>query len=162
MTPGIARRLNSKSVAEQVLTYKPPRIAMALVLLAMFCHFAVPLQLHGPMILLAVVIGLTGFGAMIRAWWVFKRRNNAICPTSPTRVLITDDIFSRSRNPMYLGIVLMLLATAVAFGSLPFYVATLMCAAILNFVFCQYEERKLEQTFASSYATYRESTRRWI
>jgi len=50
----------------------------------------------------------TGFGIMMRAWWLFRQHQTAICPTAETTLLITDDIHAFTRNPMYLGMVLML------------------------------------------------------
>ena len=89
-------------------------------------------------------------------------RATAICPTAETTALITDDVYRLTRNPMYLGIVLMLLGIALATGSLPCYLASLAFFLIIDVVFCPYEERKLEQAFGSDYARYVGAVRRWL
>jgi len=77
-------------------------------------------------------------------------------------VLITDDVFALSRNPMYFGMLMMLLALAVFFGSLPFYFAVSIYFIVLNNAFCPYEEQKLARKFGSAYTTYQTRVRRWL
>ena len=109
-----------------------------------------------------LAIGVLGFVIMLRAWWLFRQRNTAICPAAKTTSLVTDDIYRLTRNPMYLGIVLMLLGVAVATGSAPCYVAGLLFFLIVDHAFCPFEEQKLEQAFGIEYLRYRHGVRRWL
>ena len=120
----------------RMLTYRPPRIAMALLLAAAVLQLATP------------------------AFW-------PVLPALPTGglavgVLITNDVYGLTRNPMYLGIVMMLLGIALATGSLPCYLASLAFFLIIDAVFCPYEERKLEQAFGAAFKRYRGAVRRWL
>ena len=105
---------------------------------------------------------LLGFGIMLRAWWLFRVRSTAICPTAETTTLITDDVYRLTRNPMYLGMVLMLLGVAIATGGLPSFLAALGFFLIIDFVFCPFEEQKLARSFGAEFARYRGSVRRWL
>ena len=148
----------------RVLDLRPPRIAISLVLVAGLVHYIAParnLALPSPTAA-AAVAAITGFVIMIRAWWLFKLRGTAICPTANTTALITNDVFLLSRNPMYLGMLMMLMALAIYMGSLPFYVATLTLFIILNAAFCPYEEQKLVRDFGCAYTAYQAKVRRWI
>ncbi len=89
-------------------------------------------------------------------------RGTAICPTAHTSLLITDDVFRLTRNPMYLGIVLMLLGAALGSGGLFTYLAALTFFLIIDAVFCPYEEHKLSQSFGEDFADYRHRVRRWL
>jgi len=109
-----------------------------------------------------LVLAASGFLLMLRAWWLFRVHGTAICPTAHTTALITNDIYRLTRNPMYLGIVLMLLGTALVSGGLFFYLATMSFFLIINFVFCQYEETKLIGLFGQEFARYRQRVRRWL
>ena len=113
------------NLSSRILDMRPPRIATSLVLAAAFLHYLGPPQKFelpsSPVT--AGIIAVCGFAIMLRAWWLFKLRDTAICPTATTTVLITDDVFALSRNPMYFGMLMMLLALAFLFGSLPFYFA---------------------------------------
>lgn len=148
----------------RMLRYKPPRIAMTLLL------FAAALQLLTPATWVAVPSSLTGgvfiaalgFGIMLRAWWLFRKHRTAICPTAETTMLLTRDIYRLTRNPMYLGIVFMLLGIAIATGGVLLYMASLAFYLIIDYVFCPYEEAKLAHTFGTAFTRYRNSVRRWL
>ena len=148
----------------RVIDMRPPRILMALALGAAACHWL----LHGwtrprtSVPWAGGLVGLAGLGIMLWAWWLFKQADTAICPTAPTIRLLTRGPYRFTRNPMYLGMVLMLLGLAAGIGSAPFYLATLAALAILHGVFCPYEERKLLGTFGEAYRSYQSRVRRWI
>jgi protein-S-isoprenylcysteine O-methyltransferase Ste14 len=103
-----------------------------------------------------------GFLVMLRAWWLFRRFETAICPNAETTTLITTDVYRFTRNPMYVGIVLMLLGIAVGTGGLFFYVAALAYFLTIDYAFCPYEEEKLDRTFGPAFREYRQQVRRWL
>lgn len=148
----------------RMLNYRPPRIALTLSATAAALQFLAPtwwVQLQALPVGGAVLAAL-GFLIMLRGWWLFRVHNTAICPTAHTTTLITDDIYRLTRNPMYLGIVLMILGAALGSGSVFFYLAALTFFLIIDFVFCPYEEDKLESSFGVEFARYRRSVRRWL
>jgi protein-S-isoprenylcysteine O-methyltransferase Ste14 len=148
----------------RILTFKPPRIAMLLTVVAAIAQWLTPFRAaesySSPMV--AASLGLVGFVAMMWAWWQFQQRQVAICPTEKTARLITDGIYRVTRNPMYLGMSTMLVGLAVWFGTLPFYCAAAIYFVIIDQVFCRYEEAKLEAVFGEDYTQYRNRVRRWI
>ena len=155
---------NRISACPRILQYRPPRIAMTLLAAASILQLALPdtwpaiaaIPLGGG------ALGVLGFGIMLRAWWLFRAHQTAICPTAVTTMLITGDVYRLTRNPMYLGVVLMLLGVALSTGGLPFYIAALTFFLIIDFSFCPYEEGKLEQGFGNAFTAYRERVRRWL
>jgi protein-S-isoprenylcysteine O-methyltransferase Ste14 len=144
--------------------YRPPRIAFVMLGLAASLHWALPrtdtVMLTAPWI--GATLLLAGFATMISAWWLFKRHAVAICPTAPTERLLTQGIYALTRNPMYLGMIAMMLGVALYLGTLPFFVATLAYFVLIDRVFCQYEEEKLEAAFGDEYRRYRARVRRWL
>ena len=145
-----------------LIDYKPPRIAMGLVILAALVNAALPLPVHTRLPLAAALTALLGFTIMIRAWWLFRRVNTAICPTAAATSLVTHDVFSITRNPMYLGIFLMLLALAMASGSATFYGAAIAYFILMDRFFCLYEEQKSQAEFGDDYIAYAQRVRRWL
>ena len=147
-----------------LVSYRPPRIAFVMLALAAALHAALPSA--GTVVLRAPSAGsgiiVAGFATMIWAWWLFRRHAVAICPTARTERLLTHGIYALTRNPMYLGMIAMMLGVALYFGTLPFYIAALAYFAVMDRVFCPYEEHKLEAAFGDEYRRYRGRVRRWL
>jgi len=148
----------------RMLTYKPPRIAMLLLALATLSQFVLPtIWAKLPSLLIAgAAFSALGFGIMIRAWWLFQQHETAICPTAETTSIIVGDIYKLTRNPMYLGMIMILIGIALLVGSWPYYFVAIVYAVILNHVFCPYEERKLLAQYGIEYADYTVRVRRWV
>lgn len=149
------------SLQQRMVVLRPPRIAMSLLSAAAVMHLAFPWVILRPSWIGGLLLGGAGFSIMLRAWWLFRRAQTPICPTDAATALLTHDVYRATRNPMYLGIVMMMLAFAIAFGTLPFFVAAAAVFAILNFVFCPYEEARLRAAFPG-YGAYAARVRRWL
>ena len=147
---------------QNFIEYRPPRIAMGFVLIALVANAFVPLPMHTSLPVAATLTGAVGFGLMIHAWWLFRLAETAICPREIATTLVTHGVFSISRNPMYLGIFLMLAGLAMATGSVPFYVAAAGYGIVMDRVFCPYEEQKSIAEFGHEYRDYAERVRRWL
>lgn len=116
----------------------------------------------------AIAYGLSALGIVIGIAGVitFKRAKTTVNPLAIDKAsnLVKHGIFKYSRNPMYLGLLLVLLAAA-------FYVnAHIVLAFIILFGFVAYmnafqikpEERMLTQLFGDPYRRYLHTTRRWL
>ena len=143
---------------------RPPRIGMSLMLIAAALHWYLKMgeriRFSRPWI--GALIGLAGFLIMMWAWLLFKQLDLAVCPTAQTSHITEKGPYRFTRNPMYLGFVLMMAGLALSIGTLPFYLAAIIYFAILNFLFCPYEEIKLMKAFGNEYQKYRNRIRRWI
>lgn len=108
-----------------MIRFRPPRIAMAFAGIAALVDWLLHSQLlvSLPHPDAGWLLGTAGVLIMLRGWWLFKKANVAIGPTARTARLVTHGIYRVTRNPMYLGLVLMVAALAVGTGTLPFYVA---------------------------------------
>lgn len=154
----------ANTVRPKILSFRPPRIALSLLLLATLAELATPGTWGnlGSLPIAGAVIGLTGFLIMMRAWWLFRIHDVAICPTSATRTLITGDIYKLTRNPMYLGLILMILSLAFLTGSVFYVAAAVIFFLVINYAFCPYEEEKLRSGFKETYEAYAGRVRRWL
>lgn len=148
----------------RILDYRPPRIAMTLLMAATGLQLSVPAVWARltPFPVLAAAVAISGFLLMTRAWWLFKVKETAICPTARTTTLITTDIYRWTRNPMYLGIVFMLLGIGLSTGSVFHYLASMTFFAIIDYSFCPYEENKLRVAFGDDFTRYANKVRRWL
>ncbi|MBV8106573.1 MAG: isoprenylcysteine carboxylmethyltransferase family protein [Hyphomicrobiales bacterium] len=92
----------------------------------------------------------------------FKARATTIKPFERSSALLTDGVFRISRNPMYLGMILILVGVAMLIGSLsPFFVVAGF-TAIIEMRFIPLEERMLAETFGNAWTAYSARTRRWL
>lgn len=83
-------------------------------------------------------------------------------PWKPTTALATDGIYAHTRNPMYLGMALLLLAVAIGFASLgTLLLFPVVLITVDRFVIAR-EERYLDGLFGAPYAAYRQNVRRWL
>jgi len=113
---------------------------------------------------IGILLLLGGVTILISAVRSFKKDNTTINPLSPEQAtrLVTDGIFKYSRNPMYLGMALVLGSIAVFFN--------LLGGVILIALFCLYitkfqiipEERAMRDLFLDDFDKYTKVTRRWI
>ena len=102
-------------------------------------------------------VGLVGWVAVL-----FGRHQTTIKPGEVSSHLLIGGPFRISRNPIYLGMAMVLAGTALALGSLtPWLVVPVFVAAITRNVI-PVEEAMLADTFGDQYAQYQARVRRWI
>ena len=109
------------------------------------------------LVLASAVFGISGVLA-------FKKAQTTVHPMTPekSRSLVVKGVFRVSRNPMYLALVLLLLAEALALSSpVGFLLACLFIPYMNRFQIIP-EERAMEKLFGQQFNRYREEVRRWI
>ena len=92
----------------------------------------------------------------------FHAAQTTVRPFEKSSALVTSGLFRGSRNPMYLGFVLLLIGLAVLLRSLTPYVVVVAFAALLDRQFVAVEERMLAEQFGADWQRYRQRTRRWL
>ena len=113
---------------------------------------------------LAVGLGVIGVGSSIMGVAQFKKAQTTPNPQALEQVssLVTDGVYRYSRNPMYVGLVLILLGWALylshflAFVLLPIFILYMTRFQI------QPEEQMMAQKFGKTYQAYVSRVRRWI
>jgi protein-S-isoprenylcysteine O-methyltransferase Ste14 len=144
----------------------PPLLALALAALAWGLDRWVPqARLVFPFQAeLAVVLLALGFSCMLSGVVAFGRAKTTVDPLHPDRAsqLVVAGIYRRSRNPMYLGMLVLLGAWSVFLGQpLALLVMPLWVGYIARFQI-EPEEAALRRLFGASYAAYCSKVRRWI
>jgi len=92
----------------------------------------------------------------------FHAAQTTVRPFEKSSALVTSGVFRVSRNPMYLGFVLLLIGLAVLLRSLTPYLVVVAFAALLERQFVAAEERMLAEQFGADWQRYRQRTRRWL
>ena len=112
----------------------------------------------------AWAFGLWGVITCVLGVVAFKRAKTTVNPTKPesSSSLVTSGIYRRSRNPMYLGFLLMLAGWAAARANLVAFLALPGFVLYMNQFQIKPEERALMSIFGDKFKTYCSSVRRWI
>lgn len=112
----------------------------------------------------AVLLGAAGLAAAVAGALAFRRARTTLNPLRPDRAaaLVAGGIFRYTRNPMYLGDLLVLLGWGVYLGSLPALLLSLLFVIWIERRQIPAEEAALAARFGEAYATYRRRVRRWI
>jgi len=104
------------------------------------------------------------FGIMMSAIsaGMFVKTQTGLEPFEEATTLVTGGFYRITRNPMYLGMFMMLFGVAFLLGSISALLPMLLFALIIRNNFVLGEERFLEAAFGQSYLDYKSEVRRWI
>jgi protein-S-isoprenylcysteine O-methyltransferase Ste14 len=112
---------------------------------------------------LGVLTISAGAAIYFRCAWEFAVRGlGTPAPIAPTKFLVTTALHQYVRNPMYIGVALVIVGEAALYRSLHLlgYAALMLLTAHVFVVF--YEEPTLRRTFGESYEQYQRAVPRWI
>ena len=118
---------------------------------------------NGPLTGLGGVVVAVGAAIYFRCAWEFAVRGlGTPAPIAPTKYLVTTALHRYVRNPMYIGVALVIVGEAALFRTLHLlgYAAVMLLIAQVFVVL--YEEPTLRRQFGESYEEYRRKVPRWI
>ena len=118
---------------------------------------------HLPGIPFAVVLIVAGVALSVSAAVLFRREGTELNPASATnQKLVTSGPFRFTRNPMYLGLVLVTLGIAFWVGVWPMFLAPIATFVTANLAHIPFEEAKMRRQFGLNFEAYTRKARRWI
>jgi protein-S-isoprenylcysteine O-methyltransferase Ste14 len=122
-----------------------------------------PWVLGLPIPALGIALALAGFILPVWAIALFRREGTEVNPTSPTnRKLVISGPYQLTRNPMYLGLVIVTLGIAICVGAWPMFVVPVAVFATANWAHIPFEEAKMRRQFGADYDSYVGRVRRWV
>jgi protein-S-isoprenylcysteine O-methyltransferase Ste14 len=92
----------------------------------------------------------------------FRRHQTTVMPHQTPSSMVQSGIFKRSRNPIYLGDVLILTGLILRFDAVLSLVLVPIFVWILERRFIEPEEDRLRRKFRADFARYAQKTRRWF
>ena len=118
---------------------------------------------NGLLTWLGVLVTPIGAAIYFRCAWEFAVRGlGTPAPIAPARFLVTTALHRYIRNPMYVGVALVILGQAALFRSLHLVEYAAVMLLIAHFFVVFYEEPTLRRQFGESYEAYRRAVPRWI
>lgn len=112
----------------------------------------------------ALVIVAFGFSFTIPAIKKFDAAETTINPLKPQEAssLVTSGVFGRTRNPMYVGLAMVLLGWVVWLGSATNLAVLALFVIVITMLQIKPEEMALRELFGEEYEEYCRKVRRWI
>jgi protein-S-isoprenylcysteine O-methyltransferase Ste14 len=156
------------SIFELKLDNKVPPPAVALLIAATMWH----LSSYGPALslsaemseILVLFLVIVGVSFDVCGLLAFRQLKTTINPMSPnkTSALVTGGIYRLSRNPMYVGLFLFLMAWAIQLSMLWPFIGPVLFVIYINRFQITPEERVMESKFGDEYSVYKNKVRRWL
>jgi protein-S-isoprenylcysteine O-methyltransferase Ste14 len=102
-------------------------------------------------------------GVVLNLWAdsLFKKNKTPVKPHLKPAALMTSGVFRVTRNPMYLGMTLILFGVSILVGSLTAFVSPVAFFVISQLRFIPPEEAVMESLFGEEYLGYKRRVRRW-
>jgi protein-S-isoprenylcysteine O-methyltransferase Ste14 len=111
---------------------------------------------------LGVVLLLGGIGLILAAVAQMRRFRTAVMPRRDASRLLSTGLFARSRNPIYLGMALILLGLGVVLDAPLALLAVPAFVLLIQVRFIRGEEASLARLFGPDFERYRATTRPWL
>lgn len=145
----------------------PPPVVMLVIALGMWAVARVlPMQLLAEehRLVLGVALGFVGVVASLAGIRAFRHAQTTADPRKPadTTALVTSGIYRYSRNPMYLGVLLVLAGWAVLLGNPVSALGVVVYVLYITRYQIYPEERQLLKIFGAAFLNYKATVRRWI
>lgn len=113
-----------------------------------------------------VAAGCAGAGVIVSVFGIaaFRRARTTVNPMKPdsASALVATGIYRVSRNPMYLGFLLILIAWAAFLGNALSFLFPAVFVLYMNRFQIEPEEKALAAAFGDRYVAYKAAVRRWI
>ena len=117
----------------------------------------------GPIQIAAAAILVVGAGIYFRCLWDFVTVGRGLPgPVDHPKTLVVRGLYRYVRNPMYVGVLLVLIGEVLLFRSVTLVWYALIFFGVVNLNILLYEEPNLKHRFAESFDEYRKKVRRWV
>lgn len=120
--------------------------------------------INAPWNRLGGLVATAGIVIDVAALVRFRKAGTTVNPLDPSRAsyLVIEGVFRISRNPMYLGLVLLLIGWAIWLGSVGPLVVPPLFVIVITVVQIIPEERALHERFGQEYVSYQRRVARWV
>ena len=147
-----------------MLKIPPPLLVLILVVSNYFSSKKIDLILLPNQDITSIIIFLIGMLILINPIFKFIKSKTTIDPIKFKKVnkLITSGIYKYSRNPMYLGLLMLVTSTSIFYLNIFSITTPFFFYYWINKFQIKREEIFLTEKFGNEYLLYKTKTRRWI
>lgn len=141
----------------------PPVFLLLSFILIVIFYFFVP-QLNVipfPFNLGGILFTFIGFGCMGKTRQLFQKHKTTLF-IEESSCMVTEGLFGKSRNPMYIGMFMSLFGLSICYRNLLSMAMPFVFLLTIRVVFIRVEEKLMLDTFGQEYINYKNRVRRWI
>ena len=142
----------------------PPTYFIIYLLLSIVLHFVMPVAqlISPPLNYSGIVLILLGIILNIWADQLYKKNQTEISPDKKPKVFVKNGPYHYSRNPMYLGIIMILGGASVILGSIISFIGPILFYITIELKFIGIEEKNMNEVFGKEFEEYKQTVRKWI
>ena len=142
----------------------PPVILLLTILCGIGLHYWMPLAqvLDESWDKVGISLIILGVLVVIGPAIAFRRAATTVRPFHDSSALVVSGMYRYTRNPMYVGMVVVLIGVAVLLGDLSPFIMPFVFVPVLTVRVIKHEEQMLEERFCDDYRELMKSVRRWI
>jgi protein-S-isoprenylcysteine O-methyltransferase Ste14 len=142
----------------------PPTYMLIAMIAMIVLNFLFPLAIviRSPWNLPGIIPIVLGVYISVVAEKSFRDARTTVTPFAESSILVTNGMYRISRNPMYLGFILILIGIAIMMRSLTPFAIIPVFLVVIEKRFVTTEERMLAEKFGRQYTDYKRKTRRWL
>ena len=131
----------------------PPIVTLVSALLIFFSKELFPNYTFDYQSTLSIGIFISGLMILISAVSLFKKKETTVNPMSPEKAssLVVDGVFKYTRNPMYLGMSVVLLSISIQFNLIGGLLIVCLFVAYITAFQIIPEEEAMEENFGQDY-----------
>ena len=144
--------------------YVPGSTLAASIITAIVLHYFFPVTILIPFpynLLGLLIVGFGVYSAFLSVRLLISNNTTFEAGGNPSS-LVTRRPYSYSRNPIYLGFLLITLGTGTILSSLSAFIAPIIFFLVVNTIIIPFEENRLQKNFGIEYERYKASVRRWL
>ena len=142
----------------------PPAYLLMTLVFVFLVHLYFPMHqyIFPPLVYAGIVPVILGISIAASSSRAFKQAETSLVPFDEATMLVTSGFYRFTRNPMYLGMLSVLLGCAVTVGSTCALAVPVLFGIIIELRFIRPEEAMLRELFPEDFAAYCERVRRWL
>jgi len=147
---------------KKVITFPPlyffGTIVLSIILFFLFPEFNI---ISLPYNLIGVLLFIGGYYIVNKSSNIFHQNETTFYLEEPS-TFIQSGFYKYSRNPMYLGSLILITGVSIALGNLLSLLTPILFFLVINYLSIPFEEEIMEKKFGNKYLQFKQKVRRWI
>lgn len=142
----------------------PPTLLIICIVIMFLLHLVLPVSciLPFPINMIGLIFIVNGVLISMISSNHFEQKKTTVMTFDIPEVLVIDGLYRYSRNPMYVGLGLIIIGIWMLLSTVSPAIVVIAYFILLDIYYIRFEEKVLEMKFGEAYIEYKARVRRWI